>query len=61
MGAAFNGHVRVVELLLGREDIEVNKANEDGETPLYMADVRGHARVAELIRVRVTKVRYDII
>ena len=58
MGAAYNGHARVVELLLGREDVEVDTANAYGETPLYMADVRGHARVAELIRARMTVARY---
>ena len=35
--AAGNGHEGVVELLLGRDDVDPNKVNEDGSTPLLLA------------------------
>ena len=49
MGAAHNGHERVLELLLEREDIDAGP-NGEGETAFYLADVRGHAGAAELLR-----------
>ena len=49
MAAAYNGHDRVVELLLGRSDVELGP-NGEGETALYLAEIRGHAGAAELLR-----------
>ena len=49
MAAAYNGHDRVVELLLGRHDVELGP-NGEGETALYLAEIRGHAGAAELLR-----------
>ena len=49
MGAARNGHERVVELLLERDDVDAGP-NAEGETALYLADIRGHAGTAELLR-----------
>ena len=37
----------MVEMLLQREDIDVNQARDDGMTPLAVAAYRGHAAVAE--------------
>ena len=47
--AALNGHERVVEVLLGRDDINPNKLDEDGLTPLWWAVWNGHVGVAELL------------
>ena len=62
MGAAYNGHTRVVELLLGRDGMEVGPDRE-GETALYMAEIRGHAGAAQLLRGRLltggSTPRYD--
>ena len=37
----------MVEMLLQREDIDVNQARDDGMTPLAVAAHSGHAAVAE--------------
>ena len=49
MGAAYNGHERVISLLLQREDVSVGP-NAEGETALYLAGARGHAGAAALLR-----------
>ena len=36
------GHVEVVKILLSTKDIDVNKANKDGQTPLMLACSNGH-------------------
>ena len=38
---------QMVEMLLQREDIDVNQARDDGMTPLAVAAYSGHATVAE--------------
>ena len=47
--AAQEGHSSVVELLLKADGVDVNKATEDGATPLYIAAQNGHASVVELL------------
>jgi hypothetical protein len=47
--AASNGHVAVVELLLGAGGVKVDKADKGGLTPLYMAAQKGHVAVVELL------------
>ena len=47
-----DGHVEVVKLLLGRSDIKVNQANNNGMTPLHYAALKGHVRVVELLLSR---------
>ena len=49
MGAAYNGHERVISLLLQRGDVSVGP-NAEGETALYLAGARGHAGAAALLR-----------
>ena len=39
----------MVELLLKADGVDVNKAREDGATPLYIAAQEGHASVVELL------------
>ena len=47
--AAWNGHVRVVELLLGA-GADKNMLTNDGRTALALAETRGHTEVADLLR-----------
>ena len=42
--AAFQGHTSVVELLLKADGVDVNKAREDGATPLYCRSRRSRVR-----------------
>ena len=37
----------MIEVLLKAEDIDVNKANNDGWTPLYWAAMNGETEVVE--------------
>ena len=48
MGAAFNGHERVVELLL-QHGAEINLQRSDGWTALVIAASNGHERLVELL------------
>ena len=57
MGAAYNGHERVISLLLQRDDVSVGP-NAEGETALYLAGARGHAGAAALLRESSTTRRY---
>ena len=50
--AAKEGYDKVVELLLHREDIEVNAADENKRTPLYNAAEMGHHEVVGLLLKR---------
>jgi len=50
--ASYNGHTAVVELLLARRDIDVNKADSGGITPLNEASFNGHTTVVELLLAR---------
>jgi len=48
--AAENGHEAVVELLLGRADIDPDKPGEDGQTPLIRAARNGYEGVVKASR-----------
>ena len=51
--ATVTGCAEVVERLLARDDIDVNKARtEDGSTPLFMASQKGHTEVVERLLAR---------
>jgi len=47
--AARNGHEGVVEILLGREDVDPDKPDDDGQTPLSHAAGNGHEGVVEIL------------
>ena len=47
--AARNGHEAVVEILLGKNDIDPNRPGESGQTPLFLAAYRGHARIVKVL------------
>lgn len=49
--AAYNGNLEIVSLLLARSDIDVNKKNEDGESPLNTACIfqRKNRKLIELL------------
>ena len=46
--AAYNGHNKLVELLLAK-GANVNVKGEEGITPLYLAVFEGHGSTAELL------------
>jgi len=47
--AARNGHEGVVEILLGREDVDPDKPYDEGRTPLSDAARNGHEGVVEIL------------
>ncbi|GHS93191.1 hypothetical protein AGMMS49949_06200 [Alphaproteobacteria bacterium] len=47
--AAYNGPIRIVELLLDTKGIVVNARDDDNRTPLHWASERGHTGVARLL------------
>ena len=47
--ACWKGHLKVVQVLLTREEIQINQADNDGATPLYMACQEGHSKVVQLL------------
>ena len=47
--AAWNGHDRVVELLLGREDVSPDRPDKYGRTPLWFAAQNGRGAVVKLL------------
>ena len=47
--AACNGHEGVVEILLGRDDINADKPDMDGQTPLCCAAQNGHDGVVKIL------------
>ena len=50
--ASQKGHVEVVQLLLARQDVEVNENTHDGATALYIASQKGHIEVVRLLLAR---------
>ena len=49
IAAALKGHVDTVEVLLQREDVDVNVACKDGATPLLLAAQNGHGKTVEAL------------
>ena len=47
--AAWNGHKRVVRILLGRDDVTPDKPDVDGQTPLWLAAFMGHEDVVQIL------------
>ena len=47
--AAQKGHVQIVQTLLTRDDIDVNKHNKKNQTPLNIASDNGHVEVVRLL------------
>ena len=50
--AAQGGHEAVVELLMERDDVDVDSKNDWAETPLFLAAEHGHEAVVELLMER---------
>ena len=49
MIAVMNGNEEIVQLLLGREDIEVNATDSSGRTSLMIALKEGRVRITECL------------
>ena len=47
--AAWNGHIGVAKLLLGREDTDPNCPDKYDQTPLFCAAINGHEGVVKLL------------
>ena len=47
--ACQDGYKEITESLLGREDIDVNQSNKNGDTPLIMACYNGHKEITGLL------------
>ena len=43
------GHEKVVELLLGKDGVDVNKTDNYGVAPLFIASRKGHQNVVKLL------------
>ncbi|KAL6352007.1 hypothetical protein LRP88_14819 [Fusarium phalaenopsidis] len=52
VNAAKDGHIEIVEMLLGTEGIRINEMVEGRKTAYYWAMVRGHREVARLLQSR---------
>jgi ankyrin repeat protein len=51
--ASYKGHVQIVQTLLTRDDIDVNKPRTtDGCTPLYIAAQNGHVQIVQTLLTR---------
>ena len=48
-GAAQDGNVKLVRILLGRAETNVNAANQFGWTPLHYAAIGGHIKCIQLL------------
>ena len=46
------GHEAVVKLLLERENVDPNRSDKDGRTPLWWAAMKGHEGVVKLLLER---------
>ena len=55
--ASKQGHTNIVKILLGHAQIDINKAKNDGRTPLLVACVKGHV---EVVRVLLQRADVDI-
>jgi len=47
-------HIPTVDLLLRREDVNPNRPDENGRTPLVYAAVNGHKEVVKLLQARIS-------
>ena len=47
--ASSNGHAEVVSMLLAKQGVDVNQAQNQGVTPLLIASQKGHAEVVKLL------------
>lgn len=52
MVAAWNGHEKVVQVLLGKNNVNPNIPDKRGEAPLWCAAWLGHAAVVRLLLKR---------
>ena len=50
LAASGNGHLEIVHLLLGHDNVDVNAQRKDGETALVMASRGGHSEVVRALR-----------
>jgi len=50
--AAAANSIEIAALLLGRRDLDVNAADDKGDTALHLAAGRGHTRIVELLLAR---------
>jgi ankyrin repeat protein len=48
--AAHKGHIAIVQLLLARDDVEVNCEDRHGRTPLWRATWEGHEAIVGLMQ-----------
>ena len=55
--ASEKGHADVVKLLLGHETIDVNAADNRGNTPLKFASDYGQTEVMELLKTKGGRMR----
>jgi len=58
LGACSNGNVEEIKQLLNNEQINLNKTNNLGRTPLYNACENGHI---EIVRLLLNDIRVDVI
>ena len=49
MSRVERGHAEVVSMLLAKQGVDVNQADDDGCTPLYIASQEGHAEVVSML------------
>jgi ankyrin repeat protein len=49
MNAALSGHFEMVKFILDRTDIDLEQADDLGQTPLYLAVLGGHEKVVKLL------------
>ena len=47
--ASQKGYTEIVNALLEKDDVDVNKASSDGATPLFIASQKGHAKIVKAL------------
>ncbi|KAJ7784218.1 ankyrin repeat-containing domain protein [Mycena metata] len=57
--AAEEGHLEIVEALMSRDDVDVNAADEDGQTPLSYAVLGGHYQILQTL-LRHPRIQTDV-
>ena len=48
--AAYRGKVEVVRLLLSQPGLDINTADNDGDSPLSGAKEKGHTEIVEMLK-----------